>query len=402
MQKYLSRVLILSVLLILSGELSAYTNLPLTGNMPDVVQLRKDCSSTNTTLLNCADNMSEMLNWVWNTRKPTSTTPLMIDAGPGEYSDFSCQYRGYVTVRGSGRENTAINNSAPTNNGGAAVRVDNCTNLAFQDLLIKGDDFGIQWWNGGSSTYTNVRVIAGRFGWWDYSALGSKSLHYWFSSKLESSGEFSEAAALFNYGAEHWFYGGEITFIPKYLGGRSGAVVLGNTGSNTPNVRIFGTAIRAIAPAGVTLGSPLIAVLVQNGTLHMHSGIINVNATAAADTSLDAYAISNQVTGSQRAVHTNETAFIVNAKGIGSAKRIAGFPNSTGSPYLWPADTSPPSAISVKSGSDQFVENDCSVGGNCNGGGAETHLMIANQTKCGTADPWFDTQTGQCRAVNTP
>jgi len=285
------------------------------------------------------------------------------------------------------------------------VLVNNCSSLAFQDLTIKGDDFGIQWWNGGSSTYSNVHVTGGRFAWWDYRPFGGQSVHYWFSSKLESSGDFSEAAALFNYGAEHWFYGGEITFTPNMLGGRSGAVVLGSTGGNVPDVHLFGTAVRAIAPSGVTLGSPLVGVLVENGAFHMHGGIINVNASGAADNSLDAYAIYNKATGSQRAVHTNETAFLVKAKDAGSAKRIAGFPwniGNTGSPYLWSAGDNPPSAISAKSGSDQFVENDCSADGNCNGGGIETHLMIANPAKCGDVDPWFDTQVGQCRAVHTP
>ena len=400
--KILTKLITLFPLLVTSTTLWSYENLPDAGDMPDAIHLRKDCAATNPDLKNCADNMVEMLGWVWGTRNPSSTSPLMIDIGPGEYADFNCRSGGYVTIRGSGRENTVINNSAPTINGGAAVLVNSCTKLAFQDLTINGDDFGIQWWNGGSSTYTNVRVAGGRFGWWDYAPFGGKSLHYWFSSKVESSGDFNEAAALFNYGAEHWFYGGEITFIANNLGGRSGAVVLGNTGNNTPDVHIFGTAVRAIAPPGVALGLPLIGVLVQKGAFHMHGGIINVNASAAADTSLDAFAISNMAIGSQRAVHTNETAFLVNAKGAGSAKRIAGRPGNVGSPYLWSAGANPPSAISVKSGSDQFVENDCSVGGNCNGGGVETHLMIANPAKCGDVDPWFDTQIGQCRNINTP
>ncbi len=342
-----------------------------------------------------------MLDWVWNTRNPTSATPLIVDVGPGKYTDFNCQSNGYVTIRGSGRENTVISNSAPTNNTGAAVKVNSCNQLAFQDLTINSDDYGIQWWNGGSSTYTNVRVAGGRFGWWDYAPTGGKSTHYWFSSKVESPGNFGEAAALFNYGAEHWFYGGEITFIPNMLGNRSGAVVLGNTGNNTPDMHIFGTAIRAVAPAGTALGSPLAAVLVQNGTFHMHGGIINVDASAASDANLNAYAIFNETVGPQRAVHTNETAFLVKAKGTGLARRIAGSSGNTGSPYLWPAGANPPPAISRKSGSDQFVENDCSVSGNCNGGGTETHLMIANPAKCGDIDPWFDTQVGECRVVNT-
>ena len=131
--------------------------------------------------------------------------------------------------------------------------VNGCGNLAFQDLTISGNDFAIQWWNGGSSTYSNVEVTAAGFGWWDYSVFGGQSVHYWFGSKIESTGtSHVENSGIFAYGGEHWFYGGEITLqaADNATNGRSGAVVLPTTGGQTADVRLFGTAVRAFAVDG--------------------------------------------------------------------------------------------------------------------------------------------------------
>lgn len=381
----------------------AFQNLPPAGSgiTPTVVHLNQDCAATNPDLINCASTMPEMLDWVWTVRSPSAASPLLIDVGPGEFKKFSCTNGGYVTLRGSGRENTTIKG------GGIGIFVFECTKLSFQDLTIKGGNYGIQWWYGGSSSYINVHVIGGAAGWADWSNIGGMSVHYWFSSKLESTNESNIGigpAALFSYGAEHWLYGSEVTFAPvgdNPQSSRSASIVLSDAFNGQPNIRLFGSSVRAFFPPGSETSGNLVGVQVIVGQFHMHGGIINVDASNGQDDNVNAIAILDDPNSTAIAIHTPDTAFAVKAKGTGTAERIAGG-TSVSSPYLWPAGSNPPAVSSSKSGEDQFVENDCSVAGDCNNGGNETHLMISNRAKCGDADPWFDTQVGACRAVNTP
>jgi len=72
---------------------------------------------------------------------------------------------------------------------------------------------------------------------------------------------------------------------------------------------------------------------------------------------------------------------------------------------VWPTGSLPPNATGEtggaqsETGQDMFVETDCGSGGDCSGGGSETHLMIYNSS-CSTAGPWFDVVTGACRSVS--
>jgi len=424
--KTLTNLVILFSLLALPVELWAFENLPDNGNMPDVVHLRKDCASTNPDLKNCADNMLDMLNWVWDVRIPSASSPLIIDIGPGEFDSFVCagasdtNRKGWVTVRGSGQRITTITGKpggvfAPENNDLVGVEANFCTNLTFEDLTIAALDYGIAWTGGGTSTWSNVEVAAAddtrhqNIGWYENSCEGEKQgVHYWFGSRITAHQDGTNRANYLSC-AETWFYGGEIAVIVSgdYFGSAV-PVQLFNDGPHLGSMRMFGSALRVVVPNGNT--APLAKVtgvlLRPEGTqFHMHGGIISIDASG----STQSFNVSG-IEVRNGSAHTPDTAFSVKAAGGGgNAKRVnlvgpavTNFGANVQSPYLWPAGSTPPSAASAKSGDDQFVENDCSVGGNCNNGGNETHLMISNPAKCGTTDPWFDTQVDQCRAVNTP
>jgi len=144
--------------------------------MPDVVHLRKDCADTNPGLKNCASTMLEMLNWVWGARNPSASSPLIIDIGPGEFDSFVCRgtsdnnRKGWVTVRGSGQNNTLIKvlpsgthapsnkdeseiyislynalikvlpgrTRVPKNRDESAIYISLCANLTIHDLSVNG------------------------------------------------------------------------------------------------------------------------------------------------------------------------------------------------------------------------------------------------------------------------
>lgn len=383
-------------------NLQAANSLPASAPFPDTVYLKQSCGS----LQNCADNMQEMLDWVWNIRQPSVVSPLLMEVGTGDFSDFSCinnavdsSIMGHLTVRGAGRENTRI---IRANDSNAAVDIKNCSNLSFQDLTVLSNGYGVQWINGGSSTWTNVRVSGSPFGWWDFGTSNTpQPVHYWFGSKIETtipvgvSG--SQGGAIFTYEGDHWFYGGEITLIKNADPSNGGsdeiaAVVTRLSGK----IRIFGSLVRAIAGADAVLNNTLVGV--DSGSVfHMHGGQITVDARNASTTDVNVWGVKAFLGG---VAHTPGASYNIIPKGNGTLKRAKG--GGVRDAFLWPSSDTPPNIVGTQ-GKDLFIENDCDdVTGNCDGGGNGTHLMISNFLKCGTDSPWFDIVTRQCRSANNP
>ena len=92
--KHLSKLFGALLLLVIPMVSWGFENLPDSGNMPDVVNVRTNCFPGDPKLevKNCADNMTDMLDWVWGTRNPSATSPLLIEIGPGHFPlpDFTC------------------------------------------------------------------------------------------------------------------------------------------------------------------------------------------------------------------------------------------------------------------------------------------------------------------------
>jgi hypothetical protein len=413
---YILRRLILFVPVIFLFGLSTSWAVNTAETNAQAVYLRQDCGTQTP---NCFNNMEDLLNWTWNTRNPNAANPLLIDVGPGNFPDFYCSgdfqdpNKGWVTVRGSGRENTKIVSGGRLANGGYAVSLTGCTQLAFQDLSIAGGAAsGIYWTGAGLSSYSNIKVTGKGFAW--YGGFPGKGVHYWFNSVLTVNDPNcgTRCAAFFDYMHENWFFGGEIAYV-GYTDITSGAaaVYLSNAATGSSELQLFGTLVRAKAASSAVL-TTLTAVRADSGqTFHSHGGVISVNASAAGSANVNVFAIDNGIVadengvdpdGAHAVIHTPDTAFAMKAKGTGTVTRLKGaHPNisSVESPFLWPSSTNPPALTGSRKGADIFVETDCNSNGDCDSGiGTEPHVMVFSKS-CTTSGPWFNSTKGRCRGV---
>jgi hypothetical protein len=335
-----------------------------------------------------------------------------VDIGPGEFDRFECPAatppNGYVTLRGSGREQTRIKGGDSVNKG--AITADGCENLSFQDLTLIGTALGVVWAGSGSSQWSNVEVRAVTnfnffaFGWYDIGDCDpeSKALHYWFGSKIHATGAYAANLGYYAKCSENWFYGGEIEAdMSNYPGQTIASTAIHNAVRLETNgdFRAFGSALRArLGPFCGSVGSHVAVDIQDNGMFHMHGGIINATAvpegiSCSSPVNLASTAIKVQDDGF---AHTPGTAFVVKAGGSGVAKRTEAQGNATvQSPYLWPSGDEPPNVTTI-TGYDLFVETDCDQNGDCDAAGNETHLMIYNVAACPTSK-WFDSTLGSCR-----
>ncbi len=371
-----------------------------------VVLLRTNCG--NPPLENCFESMSALTTtgstgWIWQTRIPTATAPLLVDIGPGEFGPFKCTgvSRGNVTLRGSGREQTILKDPAES-----GVVVANCKNLSFMDLGAHGGKYGVLWTGslGGSASWSNVDLVGlgpatAVAGWADDGCADPivRSVQYFHGSRIRAIGAGTiYTFAFFSRCAESWFFGGEL-MVDLTQGSTNNAAVLW---LDRGFVEAFGTAIRGRIRGSATLTSgELIGAHVVNvnsfsslqATLHSHGSNIGLNTAGASDPTLDVVAINAP---DDVVVHSPGTAYALTPGSGGSATRVrAGGASMVEAPFHWSGGTAPP-AISSKDGEDLFVETDCTAT-SCTGGN-EPHLMIYAPNAC-PSDPWWDVATNACR-----
>lgn len=394
------------------GAASAYASPdPSPDPNAQIVALRLDCGPVGSEMPNCFETMESLSDlatgWIWNTRNPTATSPLLVDIGPGKFGPFHCDGGGFVTLRGSGREVTIIKDAALQ-----GVEVKNCDDLAFIDLGVHGGQIGARWIGSGFSSWSNTDLVttgestSGVHAAWgddcDYDPATypnvERSTHYFHGSRARNTGDgHVVTSAFYTQCAENWFFGGEIFVDLQQQSQWGNAVRITNLGE----LRTFGTAIRARARGDGHAVGGLYGVLLESPfspsstiAFHSHGSIINVSADAA---TLDQDVIGVGARTANSFAHTPGTAFVLKPGGSGTARRIEAQGGAiVQSPFLWQSGSQPP-AIESQDGSDVFVETDCGAAGDCDGGGSETHLMIYNATACGSADPWFDVVTGSCR-----
>jgi hypothetical protein len=340
---------------------------------------------------------------------------LLVDIGPGEFGRFSCDgtgtnpQQGHVTLRGSGREQTILEDEV------AAIDIKDCATLSFLDLGAHASRYAVRWSGseGGSSSWSNVDLVSiptttgAHSGWYDSGCTGqtSRSVHYFHGSRIRTIGGPSSGYMVPFYSgcAESWIFGGEILLDLSE----------GTASFLTPTVvrleggfaEVFGTAIRGrITGTGSVLTSEVVGVGVSGpsaafphampGVFHSHGANIGLSTNNATATNINAVAISAQ--GSVT-VHSPGTAYALSPGASASATRVritGGTPHIE-APYQWSAATLPPSVTSVN-GEDLFVETDCSTS-SCTGG-TEPHLMIYAPTRCtSSGNPWWDVGRNACR-----
>lgn len=356
----------------------------------------------------CFESLSSLNDYIWGSGGiwPTSSSPLTVDIGPGEFpGQISCPDEGgYVTFRGAGRDRTTIKKSGTWLQ--IAIHVVGCESLAFQDLGVVAEStdvhlgYAVYWTGGGSSSWTDVNLTGDSTGWYDVACGGDSTdapegRHNFWGSTV-AGGKFGYYAEC----GETWFYGGEIDAFASLLGSFADKLTgvwvahRGEVHLNGSAVRVHtsgvasgsGTAYGArVGPSGNTLSTPS-----GYGEFHSHGGLVTVK-TANLSGVAAVGVLANNAGGSGDArAHTHETAFVVS--GGSSSTRLTGS-GTFESPFQWEARTTPPPAGGAKDGQDSYVETDCDST-DCSSG-SDPHLMIYKGSCSPT--PWFDTARNECR-----
>ena len=374
-----------------------------------VVLLRQHCGDP--ALENCFESMSALADWIWEMRQPSASARLLVDIGPGVFGPFTCgdgetQNLGYVTLRGSGREQTILKGTNPLLEDGIVVL--GCNDLSFIDLGAHGR-YGATWFGGGTSSWSNVDLVGmGSYaaaGWYDAGCSGSsRGVHYFHGSRIRavpSGNVLVYVSAFTSLCSESWIFGGELFVDAFHHTGTIGPQVVRIDGGF---VETFGTAIRGKVSGSGTGGGAdeLVGVLIRNTSssglpvaFHSHGVNIGLSTNTASETNLNVVAItaSNDVV-----VHSLGTAYALTPGSGATATRIrvtGGAPKpKVEAPYHWSAAANPPEVTS-RNGQDIFVETDCTSTG-CTGG-TEPHLMIYAPTACTSGSPWWDVSRNACR-----
>lgn len=391
------------------------------------VALKHNCGSDP----NCFTDATALLNWAWGTRDPDSSSPLLVNIDPGDYTmpSSTCSVqdpsldadRGHITLRGSGRENTRLR---PPSGSLATIDVHGCNNLAVEALTIDSTTgpgrgvFGVIWREGGSSVWSNVNVRAFGYGWYDTGVDfsggacqdGPPGRHEWYGSSIRAVGDFFGFNIGYHSGCgDTWIYGGEVSAtqpdVASFITLHAGLQANSATGS----IHIYGSNVLVLATSAASASPGQVGLNAKaGGILHHHGGEIvvrhenpNVNQTV----------VSLGANGAGSRVHVLETSFGLQPAGTGNAQRVvqvnAGEVNSV---FQWPAGTLAPTPgdstgnkhLVSLDGFDSFVETDCALAGGCQGAGNIPHTMLYTAACTGTGPdqgPWFDTVTGNCRGL---
>ena len=366
----------------------------------EVVQLSQTSCGTNT---DCFTDINALLDWTWNVRMPTSTTPLLIDAGPGTFqiTRTYCTSGGNVTLRGSGRNNTTI--TATSNNALGAVNIDTCTNLSFQDLTLSSGAgvFATVYWNGGgNSSWNNVTLASSSYAWYDANngsgcAPAHAGTHNFVGSTLVVNNASVPNSAVYRTECGDTSFWGS-TLVQNFSQSTLPGSLLGIQASSAGGmVHLYGSNVKILSKASsVAQATQLIGLQTDgNGAvIHIHGGEVSVLSQGTAPVSV----IGANSVGSNSLVHGHQNNWGLLSSGGGTATRLAvSSAGSAQAPFEWTPGTQPPGIISLD-GQDRFVETDCPQTGGCQTVGTFPHTMIY-RSSCTTSGPWFDTVTNQCR-----
>lgn len=398
MKIYISKIAVLtSLLLFYTTQVWA----TLSENYPpnsdyQVVELKTDCQGKD----GCFEDINESTDWLFT--NSSATNPLLLNIGPGQFSFDAtnpiCNGTGYVTLRGSGRDNTIISVTQ-------ALTFKACPSIVVENLTIQRLNGGcssyqaaVKWHDGGSSTWTNVLIDGSNIGWWDTGTEGG--VHYWFSSVVRANHVGNPSICYYIYPyysdspADTWFYGGEIA--GKHTGGgfltRMSTVFAGNGAK----VRMFGTAVRSIQTGTKMLGNAFNFSfgsfgLVSRGSgsqIHLHGGIVNISSSSSSDVCVAVAAYNGGK------VHTPGSTYVQNCASNNTI-RLYNQDGDIEAPHVWNAGETLPNNLNSVTGQDMFVQTNCSSTG-CTATGSQSHLLIYNSA-CTTAGPWFDVGLNKCR-----
>ena len=418
-----------------------------------VVYLREDCSPGGVQIENCKETMAELLTsgsggWLWATRQPGPDDRLVIDIGPGTFANFACRGsatapRGWVTLRGAGRERTSIVSTILFQ---SPVDVRDCDGLAFESLTILNEgtpSIDTVFWRGsGTAIWSDVDIISrdvtgtASHAWYDeanstsFTVCNEPSVHYFFDSNLRAFGAAESVYAWGGNCSDAWFFGGELrTHLDEITSldpGKDGCEA--NNIYSAHQVHAFGTEFHLIVdvsrsspnrcfPIGsenpnFTNNASLIPNVWlfgysddQKPQMHVHGGLISSVSTAS---NVDIGGVVIDGAGTDNFLHTPDTAHHIEAHALKTAYRsLTTVPDGEWrleSPHHWGVkDDTPPGNVRTVDGSDAYVESDCDVYGTCDAvlpADRRSHLLLYDATRC-PSDIWFNVSTAQCRGETT-
>ena len=352
-----------------------------------VALLRTSCNDgAGGTLNNCFTASNTLLDWVWNTRNPSATAPLLVEIGPGTFGPLSCPTgNGFVTFRGAGRGRTIFSNASTALSTGATFQA--CNQLAFEHLTISGRFIGVIWARGGSSSWTDVEMLGSYSAWYDTRDVsvgnqcpGQEGTHKFFGSTLKvttTGNGISGGKVFLNSCGKNWFWGSELVLDATTTDANASqfpGIISDGVGNE---VHLYGSNLRLFSGNGSALQS-MTAISAANGAeVHVHGTGIDVVATKP----VNVIAIAAASGG---LVHASESAYVLETAAGGNKTRISNNGGHVHAPYLWPGHDTPPS-ITSQDGSDIAVVT--AVGG--------TPRFVVYSTAC--TSKWFDVGANACR-----
>ncbi len=356
-----------------------------------IVYLRKSCTEGGVAVNNCFTTTSDLQNWIpTRSPQPGPSSPLLVEIGPGQFDGFLCSNLSNVSLRGSGRDKTVLGSTTISSQIG--LTADNCSDLSVQDLEMASPFIAVYWEGTGSSTWTNVDVEGGDYGWSETGCTSQQSVHRWFSSTIHASYKTAYAVQC----SQNWFYGSEI--IAAGPGGIENGLraITAHSTTYPSEVHVYGSVIRVIPDPGTTFPTPgslggdgtgLVAVVAgQNSQIHIHGTGIDVMGNNVSND------IAALIATNGGLIHATQTAFMLNTPAPGQVYRIKNEGGTIMAPYLWENEVLGMPLVS-EDGADMTVENQC-VGTTCST--TQPHLLVYSSS-CTTNGPWFDIGAGKCR-----
>jgi hypothetical protein len=341
------------------------------------------CVENGVELNNCFASTGAAATWIMNTRKPTATTPLIVEIGPGNYKGLTLEcdatWGGHTTFRGAGMNQTVFDSMS-----WGTMRFDSCTKLHFSDLTVKNTVYGgISWNGGGESTWTNVQVQGAGQGWYSDYCGQVRGSHYWFSSRITSValvGFNGRANAYFERCDESWFFGSEITTTVQAGAHPASGGVVNAAGQGI--IHVYGSVLRAFID-GPTTGLGVAAArsgeLETGGEIHIHGTGIDVTSSIGAN--IIALYASNGGT-----IHADASAYNMSTGGtITRIMKDANPATHVHAPYHW--QHIPNSPLVSVTGADMTTETI----------GTDINMLVYNSQCTGGGGPWYNVALRTCR-----
>ncbi len=358
-----------------------------------VVLLRTSCNDgSGGTLNNCFTATSGLVSWITSTRspKPNASAPLTVQIGPGAFSPLnltcnaSAGFTGYIKFAGAGRSLSrfVLPGSGFAISSPAVIK--NCTGLAFSDLKMESRSYGyIDWSGGGTSVWENVDVSGQSRGWFETSCGSQPGSHYWFNSRISSSG-FGVNTPYLAGCDKSWFYGSEIV---------TGALGPLLAAGGPAELHVYGSNLRvddSDTSNGPISGNVAVATASSNAAIHIHGTGIDASGGVGRTVKV----LSADSGGS---IHADVSAYNLSAGSGGTVIRIdnGGGTGHVHAPYLWqhiPDPATIPNYTSTNGADQSTVTLGTSDG--------YPHSIVYSSKCVSTttaATPWWDPVDKICR-----